>query len=118
MALRRLEAAPPGARLSSSASASSASLPCSFTSIDVAGRDDKTPLLCWVAEARCRDAVKVLLTAGARADIRCRVDGATVLHATARCGDEAVALLGEEEGSCNRTSKFKLKTEMKSHYFY
>ncbi|RCV41620.1 hypothetical protein SEVIR_9G150300v4 [Setaria viridis] len=76
----------------SPASSSSASFSCSFTSIDAAGRDGKTPLR-LAAEAGRRDAVKALLAAGARADARCGADGATALHAAARRGDEAVARL-------------------------
>ncbi|KAL6893587.1 hypothetical protein ACP4OV_007685 [Aristida adscensionis] len=73
-------------------SSSSASFSSSFTSIDAAGRDGKTPLR-LAAEAGRRDAVKALLAAGARADARCGADGATALHAAARRGDEAVARL-------------------------
>ncbi|CAD6213870.1 unnamed protein product [Miscanthus lutarioriparius] len=73
-------------------SSSSASFSSSFTSIDAAGRDGKTPLR-LAAEAGRRDAVKALLAAGARADARCGTDGATALHAAARRGDEAVARL-------------------------
>lgn len=76
----------------SPASSSSASFSSSFTSIDAAGRDGKTPLR-LAAEAGRRDAVKALLAAGARADARCGTDGATALHAAARRGDEAVARL-------------------------
>ncbi|PVH31439.1 hypothetical protein PAHAL_9G147100 [Panicum hallii] len=76
----------------SPASSSSASFSCSFTSIDAAGRDGKTPLR-LAAEAGRRDAVKALLAAGARAEARCGTDGATALHAAARRGDEAVARL-------------------------
>ncbi|KAG2536298.1 protein VAPYRIN-like [Panicum virgatum] len=76
----------------SPASSSSASFSCSFTSIDAAGRDGKTPLRV-AAEAGRRDAVKALLAAGARAEARCGTDGATALHAAARRGDEAVARL-------------------------
>ncbi|KAJ1294332.1 hypothetical protein BS78_01G138700 [Paspalum vaginatum] len=76
----------------SPASSSSASFSCSFTSIDAAGRDGKTPLR-LAAEAGRRDAVRALLAAGARADARCGTDGATALHAAARRGDEAVARL-------------------------
>ncbi|XP_066386560.1 protein VAPYRIN-like [Miscanthus floridulus] len=76
----------------SPASSSSASFSSSFTSIDAAGRDGKTPLR-LAAEAGRRDAVKALLAAGARADARCVTDGATALHAAARLGDEAVARL-------------------------
>lgn len=75
-----------------SASSSSASFSSSFTSIDAAGRDGKTPLR-LAAEAGRRDAVKALLAAGARADARSGTDGATALHAAARRGDEAVARL-------------------------
>ncbi|XP_066324538.1 protein VAPYRIN-like [Miscanthus floridulus] len=73
-------------------SSSSASFSSSFTSIDAAGRDGKTPLR-LAAEAGRRDAVKALLAAGARVDARCGTDGATALHAAARRGDEAVARL-------------------------
>lgn len=76
----------------SPSSSSSASFSSSFTSIDAAGRDGKTPLR-LAAEAGRRDAVKALLAAGARADARCGTDGATALHAAARRGDEAVARL-------------------------
>lgn len=76
----------------SPASSSSASFSSSFTSVDAAGRDGKTPLR-LAAEAGRRDAVKALLAAGARADARCGTDGATALHAAARRGDEAVARL-------------------------
>ncbi|CAD6206009.1 unnamed protein product [Miscanthus lutarioriparius] len=76
----------------SPASSSSASFSSSFTSIDAAGRDGKTPLR-LAAEAGRRDAVKALLAAGARADARCGTDSATALHAAARRGDEAVARL-------------------------
>lgn len=76
----------------SPASSLSASFSSSFTSIDAAGRDGKTPLR-LAAEAGRRDAVKALLAAGARADARCGTDGATALHAAARRGDEAVARL-------------------------
>ncbi|CAD6342447.1 unnamed protein product [Miscanthus lutarioriparius] len=67
----------------SPASSSSASFSSSFTSIDAAGRDGKTPLR-LAAEAGRRDAVKALLAAGARADARCGTDSATALHAAAR----------------------------------
>ncbi|CAN6317409.1 unnamed protein product [Urochloa humidicola] len=77
---------------SPAASSSSASFSCSFTSIDAAGRDGKTPLR-LAAEAGRRDAVRALLAAGARADARCGADGATALHAAARRGDEVVARL-------------------------
>lgn len=76
----------------SPSSASSASFSCSFTSIDAAGRDGKTPLR-LAAEAGRRDAVKALLAAGARADARCGADGGTALHAAARRGDEVIARL-------------------------
>ncbi|XP_040378652.1 protein VAPYRIN-like [Oryza brachyantha] len=76
----------------SPSSASSASFSCSFTSIDAAGRDGKTPLR-LAAEAGRRDAVKALLSAGARADARCGTDGGTALHAAARRGDEVIARL-------------------------
>ncbi|XP_062215077.1 protein VAPYRIN-like [Phragmites australis] len=76
----------------SPASSSSTSFSCSFTSIDAAGRDGKTPLR-LAAEAGRRDAVKALLVAGARADARCSTDGATALHAAARRGDETMARL-------------------------
>ncbi|CAL4943477.1 unnamed protein product [Urochloa decumbens] len=87
--LKLLLAKPPA----SPASSSSASFSCSsFTSIDAAGRDGKTPLR-LAAEAGRRDAVRALLAAGARADARCGADGATALHAAARRGDEVVARL-------------------------
>ncbi|EER93727.1 hypothetical protein BDA96_01G156700 [Sorghum bicolor] len=87
--LKLLLGKPPSA---SPASSSSASFSSSFTSIDAAGRDGKTPLR-LAAEAGRRDAVKALLAAGARADARCGTDGGTALHAAARRGDEAVARL-------------------------
>ncbi|KAF7047123.1 hypothetical protein CFC21_056084 [Triticum aestivum] len=73
-------------------SSSSASFSGSFTSIDAAGREGKTPLR-LAAEGGRREAVKALLAAGARADTRCGTDGGTALHAAARRGDEAVARL-------------------------
>ncbi|KAI4966634.1 hypothetical protein ZWY2020_037691 [Hordeum vulgare] len=73
-------------------SSSSASFSGSFTSLDAAGREGKTPLR-LAAEGGRRDAVKALLAAGARADARCGTDGGTALHAAARRGDEAVARL-------------------------
>ncbi|XP_003561632.1 ankyrin repeat domain-containing protein 65-like [Brachypodium distachyon] len=80
------------ASAASPTSSSSASFSGSFASIDAAGRDGKTALR-LAAEAGCRDAVKSLLAAGARADARCGADGGTALHAAARRGDEAVARL-------------------------
>ncbi|CAN6310576.1 unnamed protein product [Urochloa humidicola] len=74
---------------SPTAASSSASFSCSFTSIDAAGRDGKTPLR-PAAEAGRRDAVRALLDAGAR----CDVDGATALHAAVRLGDETGARRG------------------------
>ncbi|XP_062211973.1 protein VAPYRIN-like [Phragmites australis] len=87
----------------SPASSSSASFSCSFTSIDAAGRDGKTPLR-LAAEAGRRDAVKALLAAGARAETRCGTDGASALHAAARRGDEAVASLLLSHGAAGTVS--------------
>ncbi|KAF8684365.1 hypothetical protein HU200_044254 [Digitaria exilis] len=91
--LKLLLAKPPASASSPAGSSSSAaSFSSSFTSIDAAGREGKTPLR-LAAEAGRRDAVRALLAAGARADARCGADGGTALHAAARRGDEAVARL-------------------------
>ncbi|EAZ27990.1 hypothetical protein OsJ_11952 [Oryza sativa Japonica Group] len=89
----------------SPSSASSASFSCSFTSIDAAGRDGKTPLR-LAAEAGRRDAVKALLAAGARADARCGADGGTALHAAARRGDETAFEIAAEECHGGRIMDF------------
>jgi ankyrin repeat protein len=86
-------------------------LPSSFTFIDMAGRDGKNPL--WLAaEGGCRDTVKTLLAASARADARCGTNFGAALHAAARRDDETVTRLILAHGTASvRGAKGKTACE-------